>query len=317
MRTYFFVLMLGAIILGGCSDLYTNKLLKQDTTGRALSTALTGSGEQLVRQKRIDDHVVVTRDHTELDVWVVRAKPADAQAAARGTVIILHGLNESKASFPYFGAAGPLSKAGFDVVLLDLRAHGRSGGKYITYGAKEKHDVQAVMNNLLRKKTVNAPYYVFGSNLGGAVAVQYAAIEPNVQGVVALAPYKDFASIANWQLTFIAPIMTAKNVQKVIAHTADVGDFDPAEASALRAAKSVKCPLLLVHGVLDLAVPLEQTQAVYEAAAGPKELLLVTPGPERAAMALVMEDWICQQIEKVASGKVGIATTAPASMPAN
>jgi hypothetical protein len=57
-------------------------------------------------------------------------------------------------------------------------------------------------------------------------------------------------------------------------------------------------------------VPLEQTQAIYDAATCRKELLLVTPGPEQAALALVLEDWLAGQIDRLAAGK--LATTLPA-----
>ena len=83
-----------------------------------------------------------------------------------------------------------------------------------------------------------------------------------------------------------------------------MGGFDPADASAVLAAKKLTCPLLLVHGLLDLSVPIEQTQAIYDAAAGPRKLMVVTPGPEEAALVLVLEDWIAQRIDELATGKV-------------
>jgi pimeloyl-ACP methyl ester carboxylesterase len=196
------------------------------------------------------------------------------------------------------------------VVLIDLRAHGRSGGKYITYGAKEKRDVQAVMDALVQDKQAAPPFYVFGANLGGAVAIQYAAIDPRVKGVVALSPYRDFAGIAAWQLHFLNPVMQPPDVLREIAATAKLGEFDPADASTLEAARKLTCPLLLVHGLLDLATPLEHAEAILKAASGPKELRVLTPGPEEAALALVLEDWIAKRIDEVATGKIPSANAA-------
>jgi alpha-beta hydrolase superfamily lysophospholipase len=303
-------LFAGLLCLAGCQNYYSNKILTQDTSSGKLAMTLVGTGPQLCQQKKIDDHqVVLAPDKTGIDLWVIKSKLPDK--APRGTAVLLHGMNESKAAFPYFGAAKPLNAMGFDVVLIDLRAHGRSGGKYITYGAKEKYDVRAALNQLTKSRTVTAPFYLFGSNLGGAIAIQYAAIDPRVKGVVALAPYKDFSSIANWQMTFIAPVMSAKEVEKVISIAASTGEFDPGDASALRAVKKLTCPLLLVHGILDFSVPIAQTQEIFAAATCPKQMVLVTPGPEQAAMALILEDWIALQIDKVATGQ--LATTQPAT----
>ncbi len=303
MRTMTWFLGLTALSLcAGCQDFYANALLTQDTATGKLHENLVRTGEQLRQAKEIDACATISGvDKTPIDVWVLNGK---AGAAHKGTAIILHGFKDTKADFPYFHAARPLTRLGYDVVLIDLRAHGRSGGRYITFGAKEKRDVQAVMDALARKKLAAEPFYVFGANLGAAVAIQYAAIDPRVKGVVALAPYRDFAGIAAWQLHFLNPVMQPRDVQKEIADTAKLGGFDPADASTLEAAKKLTCPLLLVHGLLDLSIPLQHSEDIFKAAGGPKELRVLTPGLEEAALAAVLEDWIAQRIDEVAAGKI-------------
>lgn len=312
MRTMTWFLGLLALTLGaGCQDYYANRLLTQDTASGKLREKFVPSGERLRKAGEIDVYGTIPgADGTSIDVWVVNSKaPA---AAHKGTAVILHGMNETKADFPYFGAAKPLARMGYDVVLMDLRAHGRSGGKYITYGAKEKHDVQAVMDALVQNRQVAEPFYVFGANLGGAVAIQYAAIDPRVKGVVALSPYRDFAGFAAWQLHFLNPVMQPRDALREITDAAKLGDFDPAGASTLEAAKKLTCPLLVVHGLLNLSTPLEHAQAIIKAASGPKQLIVLTPGPEEAALALVLEDWIAKRINEVAVGKLpSAAATQP------
>jgi alpha-beta hydrolase superfamily lysophospholipase len=306
--------LLGLLVLtlgAGCQDYYANRLLTQDTASGKLREKFVRSGQELRKAKEIDVYGTIPgADGTSIDVWILNSKAPTA--THKGTAIILHGMNETKADFPYFGAAKPLARMGYDVVLMDLRAHGRSGGKYITYGAKEKHDVQAVMDALVQNKQVAEPFYVFGANLGAAVAIQYAAIDSRVKGVVALSPYRDFAGIAAWQLHFMNPVMQPPDALREIVNTAKLGDFDPADASTLEAAKKLTCPLLMVHGLLDLSTPLEHAQAILKAANGPKQLIVLTPGPEEAALALVLEDWIAKRIDEVATGKLpSAASTRP------
>jgi alpha-beta hydrolase superfamily lysophospholipase len=314
-------LVLVLVAIPGCQqDFYAQKVLTHDTTPGRVQENLVGTGEQLQKQGRISSHVAVAMpDGASIDAWILKARAAKGGVAptAKGTVLILHGLAESKGTYPYLGAAQRLSQRGFDVVLLDLRAHGRSGGKYVTYGGREKYDVMAVMDQLCSKGDVSAPIYVFGVTLGGATAIQYAAIDPRVKGVIAVAPYKDARSMMRWQLALLAPTMSSEEFGKVVANAGKLGDFAPEDASCVEAVKKLKCPLVLYHGMLDLSVSLENSQAIYDAAHEPKRLVVVTPGPEQVAMAMVLEDWIADRVSELAAGKLpGAAAPQPATQTA-
>jgi hypothetical protein len=60
---------------------------------------------------------------------------------ARGTVVLVHGLNRSRIEMvkkvPF------LHKQGWNALLFDLRHHGESGGNASTFGFFEKQDVHA------------------------------------------------------------------------------------------------------------------------------------------------------------------------------
>lgn len=295
--------MSGAAFAAGCQNFYVERLLTQDTGAGKLRQRLARTDEQLCHAKEIDAfQLVAAPDGATMDVWVVKAKAAPT----KGTAILLHSLNDTKADFPFFNAAKPLAKLGYDVVLMDLRAHGRSGGKHVTYGAKEKLDLKATMDALVARKLVDERFYVFGSNLGAAVAIQYAAIDSRVKGVVAMGPYRDFEGIAAWQLRVLNPVMLPEDMRKHIAAAAKEGGFAPDDASAVLAVRKLACHLLLVHRIADVAVPLDHTQAIFDAATCPKELRLITPGPEEAAMLLVLEDWIAQRLDEVATSGAGL-----------
>ncbi len=284
----------------GCAtDDYARQIIVQNAGPGRVWLALKGTGEQLIKEGKIDMHREVARpDGTVIDVWVIKGRPTTQLTRVIGTVLILHGVTESKVMFPYFGIGQRLSKMGYDVVLPDLRAHGRSTGKYVTYGALEKYDIKAVIDQLVKEGMIHTPIYAFGNNLGGSVAIQYAAIDPRCQGVMAVVPYKDMASIGLAQLKIIAPMMSSQDYQEVLQRAGEMGEFDPAQASAVNAAKQLTCPLLLVHGVLDLSVPREHSKAIYEAAAGPKKF--VEPSFEAIALPAILEDWIVSQLNALA-----------------
>jgi alpha-beta hydrolase superfamily lysophospholipase len=268
------------------------------------------AGEAMVKQGRIDLWARVEMpDKTPIDAWAIKHRsPRDRSAPAAGTALILHAMRYGKGSYPYFGVAERLARRGFDVVLVDLRGHGQSGGEFCTFGVKERDDLKRVMDNFIAEHGVSDKVYVFGAGLGACVGIQYAAIDSRARGVLAVAPYKDFRSYARQQ----NPLMTEADFQKLLDSAGRLGGFRPEDASAVEAAKRLACPLMVVHGILDFTVPLEWSQAVAESAGGPKNLNVVSLGTP--IVAALYEDWIAEQVETLARN--GLKEPSPQTQPA-
>lgn len=288
------VVLIGTLCAGCTVEDNARQIIEYNTDAGKVMENIRGTGEQLVRAGSIDLHRrYKAPDGVEIDVWVLKAKQVEEAKSSRGTIVILHGLTESKASFPYFNAGKVLARKGYDVVLSDLRAHGRSGGRYVTYGAKEKYDVKAVVDGLLGEGEIAEPIYVFGATLGAATAIQYAAIDPRCKGVMAMTAYKDARSIARGRLPFVS----AEDFKAAMEKAGQMAKFDPDEASSVKAAaKLTNTPLLLVYGILDLTVPGEHGEAIFKAAGGPKKLIL-KPLLDWA----IMGDWIADRVEELAT----------------
>jgi len=266
----------------GCTDTFARQLVVHPTGLGRMRQDLRGSAERLLSQGRIDAHHRIRADDgIELDVWTIRAT-----GTCRGTVILFHGICDAKASYLVIGEE--LGRRGFDVVLHDLRAHGRSGGQYVTWGALEQRDARRIMDELIAAGTVRPPVYAMGMSLGGAVAIQYAAIEPRCRGVMALAPCKDARTICRRLLLATAPLMWPGQYTKVLARAGEIGGFDPADASAVDAAARLTCPLLLAHGSRDWTVPPSHSRAIYDAAGGPRQRIVV---PDTGHNDLIRVHW--------------------------
>ena len=304
------LLLTAMVVCVGCGkDFYARQIIEHGTNAyNTMLMRVAGSAESLLKQKRIDAHrTIAGAEGTKIDVWVIKAK--GNRADVRGTALLLHGLSESKAQ--YLGAGTNLARMGYDVVLPDLRAHGRSRGLYVTYGALEKLDVKAVMDNLIGSGTVHKDVYVFGATLGAATAIQYAALDTRCKGVLALTPYKDAPSIARRRIALLAPTMSEQDFEDVLARAGQLAHFEPHKTSTELAAVTVQCPLLLVHGLLDMSVPLDHSRAILAAAAGPRKLIVVTPGPEQIALAAVLERWIADKLDALARTGLKEEPTAP------
>ncbi len=285
-------------VLTGCSiDQHANMLIQQDTGHGKRQYWVLPESEKMVKGGTISAARLYTMpDGTKIDLWVYKAS---TKTKGQGTVLFLHDVGDSKVT--YMRIARKLVKKGFDCVLTDLRAHGRSSRKITTFGALEKQDQKRTIDELYKEKVISEPLYVFGFGLGGAVAIQYAAIDPRVQGVMAMAPYLDIQTIGR---KFLPLLLSDEDFQKVIIRAGEIGEFDPADASALKAIAMVRCPVLLVHGKFDMAVPHAHSEALLAAAGGPKEL---DSQPLLNHISIHFGRWddMVKGIEKLASGQVG------------
>ena len=303
------VASLSALLTGCGTDQYARMLVEPNTTYGQLNEALMASSPQLVRSGTVALAPRITMpDGTEIDAWILTANVADGEDP-RGTVMVLHGLADAKVSYLALGRM--LAERGFDVVLPDLRAHGRSGGEYVTYGAREKLDLLRVMDELYDRERVAEPLYVVGADVGGMTAIQYAAIDPRVEGVLALAAPLDMAVTADRMLRRVAPLLTREEVADAINRAGDLAGFDPAEASALRAIEQVRVPVILSHGRLDAVVPFSDSEQRRAAAGGPVELV-AHPLLGHVGLLLGRDAAIAARVERLAAGRVGVsATTQP------
>ncbi len=312
-------LALAAMLLcGGCeTDFYAKQIVQPNTDRGKQALWVTGTGKQLIMRKQIDlSQPFSMPDGTEIDVWVIKARPPEGEAASDaarlGTALLLHDLRESKAFL--LDAGRRLAKRGYDVVLPDLRAHGRSTGTYVTYGTVEKQDLKRVMDLLINAGSVHADVYVLGIKFGAVTGIQYAAIDPRCKGIVAIAPFRDAASEARRMIFPLAPAMSNQDFEKVLARAGQLANFDPHLASSERAAASITCPLLIAHGMF--SVPPAECQAIHDAARGPKKLQAVAPlpGPEQMRMLADYQGWLVDKLHHVATKS--LAEAPPATQPA-
>ena len=277
-------------------DFYAMRVLRHCRLPGQLRLATLPSVDRLLEAGRLDKHIRFSpADGVEMDVWLIRGRArtgAPDRATSSGTVLIIHGLWDSKGRFFHLGEL--MARRGFDVVMPDLRCHGSSTGEYTTFGALEKRDLAALMNHLRATGDVRGPLSVFGFSMGAAIAVQYSAIDPLVRGTVAAAPFADGPSITRRAV----PLMSKGKFQAVWARAAEIAGFDPDDTSTVEAARRLRCPLIVIHGRIDLVVPYSHGRAVYEAAPQPKRLYTV-PWAGHPSLLLKGRRWFADRIAEV------------------
>lgn len=126
--------------------------------------------------------------------WWIPCAPAEGRC-----VILLHGYADAKVGAI---AWAPLwHELGFNILAIDLRAHGESQGTYSTGGYWEQHDVSQVINELRAQRPADTQRLVlFGASLGATVAVATAALRDDLSAIVLDSPYNDFRDAAMAQM---------------------------------------------------------------------------------------------------------------------
>jgi alpha-beta hydrolase superfamily lysophospholipase len=240
------------------------------TSGCVAGNAVTGA---LIRPMRVpvigspslahEDFEVTTEDGIALDGW--QFSPAHTP---RAVIFLIHGKDINRQHF--IGAAERFVNEGYAVVAFDQRAHGRSTGEFITFGAKEVGDLEAVIDTSLTKWGRTLPVVVIGESLGAAVALQTAAVDPRIRAVVAGAAFADLTTVIDDHTPFF---LTASGKAKAVKLAEDTAHFHVADISPERSARDIHVPTLLLCGSEDQFLPLKHSLRIYDALAGPKSLV--------------------------------------------
>jgi pimeloyl-ACP methyl ester carboxylesterase len=186
-----------------------------------------------------------------------------AAAASNRCVVIVHGYADSKiggiAWAPTFRAMG------FNVLAIDLRAHGESGGAQTTAGYFERHDVSRVIDQLRANRPAEtAEIVLFGVSLGAAVVGAAAALRDDVTAVIMDCPYSDYPTAAGTHARTMG--MPGPVFQRIAIRWAQrLSGADFYACAPTRVIPALACPLMVIHGADDLFVDPVDMDAVEAA----------------------------------------------------
>ena len=135
------------------------------------------------------DFNVTTFDHLTLRGWYISAGDSNAN-----TILVLHDWNESKILRLNF--AKQMHDRGFNVCLVDMRAHGNSDGKLFTPGIVTVTDVKSILDSLLANPLTNH-IAIFSSGVSAAIALQNALYDGRADALVLQCPFNSFSRFVN------------------------------------------------------------------------------------------------------------------------
>ena len=163
-------------------------------------------------------------DSTQSTGWFLsRGKPAPV-------VILSHGYGSNRSEL--LTLAFELWKAGYHVLLYDMRGHGESPVKWSGLGSYEKDDLLSAIKFLKTKKTdtgqelVDGRVGLYGVDMGGYISLVASSQDPMVKAVAVDSVYPDMKRFINHRLkTFIGSDSSTVN-QFVDSHwTSDLTEL--------------------------------------------------------------------------------------------
>lgn len=199
--------------------------------------------------------------------------PADPGAPA---LVVMHGWGGNAETM--LPLADPLRAAGFTLLLVDARCHGRSDGDTFASLPRFAEDIESALDWLVAQPEVDAKRLgVVGHSVGAGATLLVASRRPALGAVVSLAAFAHPARMMRrWLAGKHVPFWPVGAY--VLAYVQHVIGFQFDAIAPCHTVARVSCPTLIVHGTEDRTVPVTEAREIHAARAGDWVELLLVPG---------------------------------------
>jgi fermentation-respiration switch protein FrsA (DUF1100 family) len=201
-------------------------------------------------------------DRVPLEAWWVPPAEGESSRAA----VLVHGWGGDKSDEHVIETAPIYARAGYGVLLLDLRGNGGSGGERRTLGYKETRDVQGALAWLDEEGFEPGEVVLHGWSMGGATVVR-SAPGTGVAAVIEEAGYADLPLLLRRQLPETTGLPSLFSPGVFLAAKLFLG-FDPWAVQPSEDAARLReegVPLFVIHSTDDEVVPFEHAE-LFESA---------------------------------------------------
>ena len=189
--------------------------------------------------------------------------------------ILFHGYR-SNAIRDFCGGLQFDLQSGFNILLVDQRAHGKSEGKALSFGVLERYDCLAWTKYASERFCEDTPIILKGLSMGAATVMMASDLEhpKNVVGIVAdcgyTSPKEIIQKVIKGLKYPLRPTYFFVRMGGII-----YGGFDIEKSTALESLAKTDIPVLFIHGEDDRFVPCEMSRKNHAACHSQKQIVTV------------------------------------------
>ena len=177
--------------------------------------------------------------------------------------ILCHGYRGTP-SRDFCGGANICLSRGFNVLMIEERAHCSSEGHSISFGINERYDVLNWTRYAAERFGPETKILLGGISMGAATVLMASELDlpQNVRGILADCPYttpEEIITLTGKKLKF--PMEALFPFVRLAAKL--FGGFTLGGVNAASAVRHTKVPVLLIHGEADDFVPIEMSRKIH------------------------------------------------------
>lgn len=189
-----------------------------------------------------------------------------------GTLLILHGRTGMKED--YLAVAERFCAVGFRCIIPDLPGHGANKERFTTYGVLEAPMVLKCYEQAAEKYGFSKqPCMMLGQSMGGAYAVQVAALDESpFQAMVVVSSFDKLQTVVSGQTSELLGDAVGTAVSGSVEHVFGwKTGVKISEINTAKKAPSIKIPTLVIHGESDKTIPVASGKKLYHSFPGDLE----------------------------------------------
>lgn len=216
--------------------------------------------------------ILPTENGKSLFGWYITAN----RTGRAPVVVLLHGWGGNAETL--LPLAQPLHQAGFTLLFIDARCHGKSNEDSFASMPRFAEDLGHAIDWLKQREDIDQDAIAaIGHSVGAGAVLLIASWRNDLAAVVSIAAFTHpVAMMRRWFAAKGIPYLPVgwlmlRYVEWVIGHRFD----DIAPGNTIR---RIRCPTLLVHGVEDTTVPVSEAQAIHANRSGEHVQLKVVAG---------------------------------------